>query len=280
MSQEIQRLVDEHQVDQVLQHLDLASEEEIVNLNGPFMVFRAHGPGSEEAPRTPDSSSLSSCGIQDVLLDPRIIDTLIPEPDPSSLTLLDDVFVDVDHDKDLALDFPYHHSTGVTQAPSLPLGFYIHHHNLTDDFQASISTHAHFLLDHYKSQMGKLFSPLRVRKSPWSILHFPRALSALAELSIFKTTKHAHTSLLYSVLAVSAFNWDNINRDQRGSTTYMRSIGEGFRQGAKKELERTCETELAGEKSSKYKDILMAILTMVTISVGEHWSLLSENYPS
>ncbi|KAH7170029.1 hypothetical protein EDB81DRAFT_908470 [Dactylonectria macrodidyma] len=78
---------------------------------------------------------------------------------------------------------------------------------------------------------------------------------------------HAPTSLLYAVLAVSAFNWDNIYLEDSNSTTYWRNVGKGFWHGAKKELQRTCETELAAEKSSKYKDILMAILTMVTITV-------------
>ena len=270
MSEEIQRLVDENQVDQVLQHLDYGAEDEISTLSGPFMVFRALGAAPDEPPGmpdgtpdgTPDHLSLTPCGIQDIL-NPSC-SLLITEPDPSSLDLLDDVLADVDNDKDLSLDLSYNTNTDV----SVSFGLHMPQHGFgADDFQTSISTHAHFLLEHYKSQMGKLFSPLRARKSPWSILHFPRALSALAELSVFKTTKHAHTSLLYSVLAVSAFNWDNIHRDQRDGTTYWRHVGEGFLRGAKRELEWTCETELAGEKSSKYKDILMAILTMVTISV-------------
>ncbi|POR38328.1 hypothetical protein TPAR_01465 [Tolypocladium paradoxum] len=280
MSRQIQYLVDEDQVDQVLQHLDSGSEHEICGLppTGPFMVFRAHDaatPGTpiDPLPSAQPAGNPPSSGVEDIL-NPQVADTLIPDPIPSSLELLDDILADVDIDKELSLDFPSfcvvpsssHADVAQIASPS-PLDLHLQH-GLIDDFQASVSTHAHFLLEHYKSQMGKLFSPLRARKSPWSILHFPRALSALAELSIFKTTKHAHTSLFYSVLAVSAFNWDNIQQEQKDSTTYWRNIGEGFRRGAKKQLEWTCETELAGEKSSKYKDILMAILTMVTISVS------------
>ena len=148
-----------------------------------------------------------------------------------------------------------------------PLDLHIDY-GIVEDLDTSVSAHAHFLLDHYKSQMGILFSPLHARKPPWSILHFPRALSALSELNVFKEARHAHTALLYSVLAVSAFNWDNIHREMKDGSTYWRNVGEGFRHGARKELEWACETELAGEKCSKYKDILMAILTMITISVS------------
>jgi arginine metabolism regulation protein II len=289
----MQEVIDEDEIDQVLSALDSGCESQICELppDGPFLVFSANDgePTSEVAAEPihvhPDHTvvlhePLSSHGLQE------IVNVDIPSaPNPCSwpetalletgnISALDDILLGVDNSDDLGVDLSSF--SMIPRASPIPIArtaspspWDLHvNYDFTLSLDTSVSSHAHFLLEHYKSQMGKLFSPLRVRKSPWSILHFPRALSALSELSIFKRTKHAHTSLFYAVLAVSAFNWDNIHRQQKDSTTYWRNVGEGFRRGARKELEWACETELAGEKSSKYKDILMAILTMVTISVS------------
>ncbi|PHH50092.1 Arginine metabolism regulation protein II [Ceratocystis fimbriata CBS 114723] len=131
----------------------------------------------------------------------------------------------------------------------------------------SIMFQSQFLLNHYKSQMGKIFSPLRSQKPPWSILHFPRALSAFSELAVFKKINHAHAALFYAVLAVSAFNWDNLNRSYKSKSTYWRCVGGEFWLCAKRQLELSGEAEFFGESKAKYKDILMSMLTMVTIAV-------------
>ncbi|RMJ07776.1 hypothetical protein CDV36_012626 [Fusarium kuroshium] len=293
MSRHMQEVIDEDEIDQVLSALDSGCESQICDLppNGPFLVFSANDGDSTSGAVTAEPIHMDPDRIE-VLPEPpsshglqEIVNVDVPgAPNPCSwpetaaldtgtISALDDILLDVDNSDDLGVDLasfsmiPRASPIPIAQTASpSPWDLYLNS-DFTSSLDTSVSSHAHFLLEHYKSQMGKLFSPLRVRKSPWSILHFPRALSALSELSIFKRTKHAHTSLFYAVLAVSAFNWDNIHREQKDSTTYWRNVGEGFRRGARKELERTCETELAGEKSSKYKDILMAILTMVTISV-------------
>ncbi|KKF95609.1 Arginine metabolism regulation protein II [Ceratocystis platani] len=115
--------------------------------------------------------------------------------------------------------------------------------------------------------MGKIFSPLRSQKPPWSILHFPRALSAFSELAVFKKINHAHAALFYAILAVSAFNWDNLNRSYKSKSTYWRCVGGEFWRCAKRQLELSGEAEFFGESKAKYKDILMSMLTMVTIAV-------------
>ncbi|KAH8738301.1 fungal-specific transcription factor domain-containing protein [Ilyonectria robusta] len=286
MSSQIQHLVDWGEIDQVLNNLDSDYERQSCELplRGPFSVFQSKGAVASESPDQPLPSPLAlwdpiSPDVHHVPI-PQITDLPSPCPweapglDVSDLPSLDDLQMlpVVDNDEDPALNLSSFdmilESSPVNDALAIPSPLASHMSSGLDQrLGPSISTHANFLLQHYKAQTGTLFSPLRVRKSPWSILHFPRALSALSELNIFNKTKHAPMSLLYSVLAVSAFNWDNICREQKNSTTYWRNVGEGFWRGAKKELEWTCETELAGEKSSKYKDILMAILTMVTITV-------------
>ncbi|KAI5460374.1 fungal-specific transcription factor domain-containing protein [Mariannaea sp. PMI_226] len=290
MSRHMQLLVDEDQLDQLLSALDSDPKRHILELpiqqNSPFSVFPANEsncgsshepisslPGVVEPPPQTSQNNLHTgiIGIANTCpWDEGSIDASNALPLGDSLTDA----VHIDNLEILALDLlPFSMTTSevipmnIAQGTTIsPIDLHLDY-SFNEEIYGFVSSHAHFLLEHYKSQTGKLFSPLRVRKPPWSILHLPRALSALSELSIFKKTKHAHTSLFYSVLAVSAFNWDNIHRDQIDSTTYWRNVGQGFWHAAKKELELTCETELSGEKSSKYKDILMAVLTMVTISV-------------
>ncbi|RSL93111.1 hypothetical protein CEP52_013457 [Fusarium oligoseptatum] len=268
MSRHMQEVIDEDEIDQVLSALDFGCESQICDLppNGPFLVFSANDGDSTSGAVTaepihmdPDRIEVlpeppSSHGLQEIV---NVDVPCAPNPcswpetaalDTGTISVLDDILLDVDNSDDLGVDLssfsmiPRASPIPIAQTASpSPWDLYVNY-DFTSSLDTSVSSHAHFLLEHYKSQMGKLFSPLR-------------------------RTKHAHTSLFYAVLAVSAFNWDNIHRQQKDSTTYWRNVGEGFRRGARKELERTCETELAGEKSSKYKDILMAILTMVTISV-------------
>ncbi|KFZ11167.1 hypothetical protein V502_07701 [Pseudogymnoascus sp. VKM F-4520 (FW-2644)] len=129
-----------------------------------------------------------------------------------------------------------------------------------------IPENMHFLLDHYKNQAETSFSPLRVRKPPWSVLHLPSALSAFSELTLFKETSNAKAALLYAVLAVSAFHLDKVVASA-GSSNYWWTVGEELRDRAKAQLQSCSYNELVGPGRSKYKEILMAILTMVTICV-------------
>ncbi|KAM5379640.1 hypothetical protein ACJZ2D_003834 [Fusarium nematophilum] len=298
MSWQMQLSVNENEVDQVIRDLDSRHRRNGqaggTPRQGPFSVFEARALDEPAEPSpSPASQSLNTSGDPHLSDLQHNIDPLLLAPAPdrtqpgqplaeliesSTLELAplegftaqvvvdDEIQVVTQEPTSLAIipqsSQPNHELTMSSPLLNLHIGS-----ATTGEVDDSIFPQAHFLLEHYRSQTGKLFSPLRVRKSAWSVLHFPRALAALSELSIFKKAKHANTSLFYSILAVSAFNWDNIHCDEKGSSTFWRSVGEGFRRRARRELEWTCETELVGEASSKYKDILIAVLTMVTISV-------------
>jgi arginine metabolism regulation protein II len=131
----------------------------------------------------------------------------------------------------------------------------------------NIPANATYLLHHYKAQMDRLFSPLRVRKPPWAVLHLPAAMSAVGDLTVWGRTSHAKASLFYAVLAVSAFNLDRIEYGIPGNSNYWWYIGECNRERARREMKQCLASEIQGPGKSKYKEILMGILSMVTISV-------------
>lgn len=138
--------------------------------------------------------------------------------------------------------------------------------SVDQDCRSMLPSSSHFLLTHYKLQMGTLFSPITVRKPIWSVLHLPSAMSTFSELSVFGGSSHAKSALFYGLLAVSAFNLHNIA--SYDATTHWRAIGRRLNEKAKVQLERACILELDGPKKSKYKEILMAVLNMITIAVS------------
>jgi hypothetical protein len=140
--------------------------------------------------------------------------------------------------------------------------------NLTLYHEQRVPQQATFLLDHYRQQMVKLFSPKGSQKPPWAILHLPNALSTLSELTTSGTASHARLSLFFSLLAVSSFNLDRLYLDVPGVSDFWWALGDEFRNFAKQEVKKSIAAEFTGPKLSKYKDVLMALLTMVTISVS------------
>lgn len=271
MSEEMQNLAPQEDIDILLEQLDLKDGLSGFNfMQGPFGVGRMDfGDGSEFEGAVASSASpaelpivavqhLSTEDTSDFLnanvLDIQVEDNNLPVEDATSLdSMLQRSLMESDN-MDSLITF------------STPLGI--------SEIQATDAASTQFLLEHYMFQTDKLFSPIRTRKPPWAILHYPGALSAYSELTLFSKTSHARSALLHSVLAVSAFNWDKINAASN-HTDFWWSMGNKLRQNAKRELQLTCSSELSGDKRSKYKEILMAMLNMVTISVSRHGILFN-----
>lgn len=131
----------------------------------------------------------------------------------------------------------------------------------------SVPIAAHILLRHYREHMGIWFSPVRARKNPWSTIHIPIALNTVSELNIWKRASHAKVSVLRSVLAVSAFTLDT---EESG---FWREVGIRNRTVAKLEMQKCLTKELHGPCRAKYKDTLLALLSLVSISVRQYASL-------
>jgi arginine metabolism regulation protein II len=289
MSREILHQIPDDEVDEVVNGLEAQTyrlETVGILVMGPFALFPANSPLPETSVNDELSSEIpaslvSQCaanvqGDLSLALDlnmgcatPSFGGPGFFDPLTSFEALLSDVDVDANGDHSISTCLmPVNRlpTNNPSIIPPSPLG--LHFTPGGYDSEEPVTPNTHFLLKHYKSVMGKLFSPLRVHKAPWAIIHFPRVLAILSELSLFKKTTHAKSSLFYGILSVSAFNIDKVSLQQTGTSNYWWAVGEHFRDRAKKELGRSCDTELCGEERAKYKDILMAILTMVTISVS------------
>ena len=122
------------------------------------------------------------------------------------------------------------------------------------------------LLDHYQTSMMGCFTPLHHEKPPWKILHLPCAISAYGELSLLGDSNNAKMTLLFAVLAMSAFNLKHLQTDPSEADNWQ-SIAESYREKAKARLKLCLREQSEEKKKSKYKEVLMALTSMVTVCV-------------
>ncbi|OJD36538.1 c6 transcription factor [Diplodia corticola] len=125
---------------------------------------------------------------------------------------------------------------------------------------------ASLLLNHYKNHVIRLLSPLKYqRKTPWNILHLPCAMTTLAEITMGYRANHARASVFYGVMSISAFN---LSASSTGTArAHWDGVASSYKRQAHESLKASLGHELSAQKKAKYKEMLMAILSMVTISV-------------
>lgn len=130
---------------------------------------------------------------------------------------------------------------------------------------------APFLLSHYRDHVVRLFSPVCFDKSPWHIIHLPNAMETLGLLTIGKVSCNARMCSFYAILATSAF----VQRVSvmQGSYRYWQQRAEKYSHQAQIYLKSALQDTTSIPKKIKYKDMLVALLCMVTVSVSRLPSL-------
>lgn len=123
------------------------------------------------------------------------------------------------------------------------------------------------LLSHYKERIVPLISPLRRGKeTPWmSLVLLPCAMATLADLMLNGSSNHARLALLNAVWSTSAFHLGNnsVNCLQQWTVsggTYLARAQYHFQRC----IEESC---ISVTKTSKYKEILMAMLSLSNVFV-------------
>ncbi|CRL29439.1 Fungal transcriptional regulatory protein, N-terminal [Penicillium camemberti] len=125
------------------------------------------------------------------------------------------------------------------------------------------------LLDHYRHTMVTFFTPARVEaKSPWEAIYIPSLLSTVGEIGLAGDSSNAKVSLLFAVFAISAFSQSQSSSPAEQGYQDWNALGELYRERASRRLKQSL-FNLSHDKAKKekYKDILMALLSMVTICV-------------
>lgn len=121
------------------------------------------------------------------------------------------------------------------------------------------------LLRYYKEKVIRVPSGSSTRrKSPWEILVMPSAMQTFAEMSVFNTASPARLATLHALLANSAFHLHASDKGGQASHRWLQA-GVKAQRVAKERLKNALELDTG---QGDYKEVLMAILAMVMVSVS------------
>ncbi|KAH7129278.1 arginine metabolism regulation protein II [Dactylonectria macrodidyma] len=124
------------------------------------------------------------------------------------------------------------------------------------------------LLDRYQHGLVPYLSPARIHsKSPWEVLHIPKVYETLGEFMVTGDAGNSKVSLFFAVLGASAFHLDIISPSSDEGSLPWRIIGDRYRIQAKSRLKTCLQSLSSGKKQEDYDDVLMALLSMVTLCV-------------
>lgn len=131
--------------------------------------------------------------------------------------------------------------------------------------------HTADLLRYFKTEVLETSSPLTNRAlSPWKLMLLPCALETVGELSLWNTTSCARGSVLFGILAKSAFYLSKRTIDDQAASSFWYKVGSDHRHEAQKQLKAALRSELEG--NVEYEEMLMAILCVGVVSVSAVWS--------
>lgn len=166
----------------------------------------------------------------------------------------------------------FHISDGIREAPCRI--------SISPTLDSNVPHDAVFLLKHYSTTILRSLTPFKHSKTPWHILFIPQVKSSLAALTLGERMDHANLCLFYGTLAISALSLVGVSQSQM-----WLEQGKLYKQHAREQLRLMLKTAYDVPKTAKYKSILMALLTMVHISIvsgsqdrTEHYMLETEKF--
>ncbi|KAI5922110.1 fungal-specific transcription factor domain-containing protein [Camillea tinctor] len=164
----------------------------------------------------------------------------------------------------LSLDFGASHQsprrtfdtwTDNARIPS-PMAFFPLVHDLVPE-------DAVFLLRHYAAKVVSFITPFRHGKTPWHVLFVPHAKRCLADLTIGEQPDHASLTAFYGTLAISALS---LGGGRRPQSHIWQERARAYHQLARDHGRTMLKTAYDIPKVAKYKNILMALQTMIQLS--------------
>ena len=131
-----------------------------------------------------------------------------------------------------------------------------------------------YLLNYYLTQVADLMTVIPLTESPWKTIYFPRALLAIGELLALGKTSVAKNALLNALLAVSAFNLQSKFAKNSPQMRFYLNLGIRLRNQASTFVKallgsgsNIAESVAWCVASEKYKDILCAIMSMISVDL-------------
>ena len=146
-----------------------------------------------------------------------------------------------------------------------PPKYALPHGNLKlNEMSLSFSPQGQYLLDYYDKNVIKIMSVVAHPKNPWRTIYLPRAFTAIGDTIGRGYTSAARNALLHALLAVSAFHLQSKFPDGSPAKEHYLELGQKLKTEAYSWLSICLMNDLA---TQKYKDVVVAVLSMVTIDV-------------
>lgn len=276
-------LVSRVPVEVMLEAIDreqVAVGQHVTLQNGPFRVFRGQtvdfGMESRQSPFQMDSWTSPLHNLDNALVDPILrtstykthsMASSLQEERPQLQEAFDDILSQDEGSSAIAADFPSFISSLIPIELSPECA--------ADVKDIDMST-VKLLLDHYQNTLVPRLTPAEVPyKSPWKTLYIPNILSTVGDIVLSGNGSNAKVSLMFSALAISAFNLHGLEKPNSGASVSQArdwsELGRLYRERATKRLKSSLLVLSSTQtKKEKYKDILMALLSMITICVSSH----------
>ena len=133
---------------------------------------------------------------------------------------------------------------------------------ISTDIDNAVLKNIAFLLKHYASTVIYSMTPFRHGKTPWHVLFLPHAKNCLAALTLGEPVDHATLCTFYGILAIGAFSLGFISQSQ----SFLGQAG-AYKQQAREHVRLMLTTAYDVPKATKYKSILMALITTAQVSL-------------
>lgn len=141
--------------------------------------------------------------------------------------------------------------------------------NSTDVSASRIPAEVEYLLHHFTTDVVDFMTAVPTPKGPWKTVHLPRAIQGCGEVAFRGTTSHARNALLHALLAIGAYNLG-----AKCTTSGQTSHASSWRQVALEHTNRSIaylksclQSHCAISERGKYKEVLAAMLAMITVEV-------------
>lgn len=261
MSEEIHNSLSDRDPDQAL--LDLERFEFSTNNIAPFSLFR--GPfGVSKLAQTPETDSQSPKDDEAILpVEDWLVEPNYRSPTEGNVDYSDFLhdFNDVLDDEPVLWDLISSSVEGTEESfetPQLPLEIL--------PINPNENTDAWAILSHYRDRIVPLISPFEHgQEVPWKNLVIPCAVTTLGETMMNGTASHACLALLNALLSASSFHF---SQHSAMSIGHWITTGESYLKLAQHHLMQYIEEANAPpSKNSKYKQVLMALLSLSTTYV-------------
>lgn len=127
-----------------------------------------------------------------------------------------------------------------------------------------------FLMHHYMHRVVNLFCVIDNKKSPWKLIHLPKALQSIGELNIDGSSTRIRDALRSALLSISAFclSNDGMLRQCDDDAARWAHQATRFRGRSIQLLKDAVEKDFHAATPPRYKEFLATMLSMITINVS------------